>query len=153
MKTRTPYLLAVALLTAIAAACSENTQSLADYVTAICAAQFRSASPEEKPFLTENVGAMSKMMVDMGIRPTGDIDRDFVLMMVPHHQGAIDMAKSELRYGHNEVLRCMAEEIVVTQQQEIVAMRLAIGEPQPPPTASPAPVSSAMTGKATPGSE
>jgi uncharacterized protein (DUF305 family) len=131
MKTRTPYLLAVALLTAIAAACSENTQSLADYVTAICAAQFRSASPEEKPFLTENVGAMSKMMVDMGIRPTGDIDRDFVLMMVPHHQGAIDMAKSELRYGHNELLRRMAEEIVVTQQQEIVAMLLAIGEPQP----------------------
>lgn len=153
MKTRMPYLLAVALLTAIAAGCSESTQSLADYITAICAAQFRSASPEEKPFLTENVGAMSKMMVDMGIRPTGDIDRDFVLMMVPHHQGAIDMAESELRYGHNEVLRRMAQEIVVTQQQEMVAMRLAIGEPPPAASGAPAPGPSAMTGEATPRSQ
>ena len=53
-------------------------------------------------------------------------------MMVPHHQGAIDMALAVLRYGHNERLRRMAQEIIVTQQQEIAAMRLAIGEPLPP---------------------
>ena len=66
------------------------------------------------------------MMTDMVIRPSGDVDRDFVAMMVPHHQGAIDMARAELRYGRNEQLRRIAQEIIVTQQQEIAAMRLAL---------------------------
>ena len=91
----------------------------------------------EQPFLSENDAAMNKMMADMTIKPTGDIDRDFVAMMVPHHQGAIDMAKAELRYGRNEQLRRIAQEIIVTQQQEIPAMRLAVGEELPPSAASP----------------
>jgi uncharacterized protein (DUF305 family) len=135
------FLAAVTLLVA----CSEKSQSLADYITAICAAHFRDASRAEMPFLTENVTAMSKMMVDMGITPSGDVDRDFVAMMVPHHQGAIDMAQAELRYGRNEQLRRMAQEIIVTQQQEIAAMRLAVGEPLPPPAAAPDQVPAAQT--------
>jgi hypothetical protein len=93
--------------------------------------------PDEASFLTESDAAMSKMMADMAVKPTGDIDRDFVAMMVPHHQGAIDMAQSMLRYGHNEQLRRLAQEIVVTQQQEIAAMRLAVGDKLPPSVASP----------------
>ena len=124
----TTFLVAAALL----AACSGKSQSLADYIAAICVAHFRDSSRAEMPFLTDNVTAMSKMMVDMGIKPSSDVDRDFVAMMVPHHQGAIDMARAELRYGHNEQLRRMAQEIIVTQQQEITAMRLAVGEPLPP---------------------
>jgi hypothetical protein len=116
-------------LSACLAACSEKSQSLADYVASICATHFRAGSQEEAPFLAENISAMTKMMVDMGINPSGDIDRDFVSMMAPHHQGAIDMAEAELRYGHNELLRRMAQEIVVTQQQEIAAMRLALDQP------------------------
>ena len=73
----------------------------------------------------------------MTIKPTGDVDRDFVAMMVPHHQGAINMAQAVLRYGRNEQLRRLAQEIVVTQQQEITAMRLAVGEDLPPSMASP----------------
>jgi hypothetical protein len=92
---------------------------------------------EEQPFLSENDAAMNNMMAEMTIKPTGDVDRDFVAMMVPHHQGAVDMAKAELKYGHNEQLRRLAQEIVVTQQQEISAMRLALGEPLPPLVASP----------------
>jgi hypothetical protein len=91
----------------------------------------------EAPFLAENDAAMSKMMTDMAVKPTGDVDRDFVEMMVPHHQGAIDMAKAVLRYGKNEQLRRLAQEIIVTQQQEIAAMRLALGDPLPPSVASP----------------
>jgi hypothetical protein len=101
----------------------------------------------EQPFLSENDTAMNKMMADMTIKPTGDVDRDFVAMMVPHHQGAIDMAQAVLRYGRNEQLRRLAQEIVVTQQQEIAAMRLAVGEDLPPPMASPtqaAPMTSSM---------
>ena len=98
----------------------------------------RSDYSSEQPFLSENDAAMNKMMADMTVKPTGDVDRDFVAMMVPHHQGAIDMAKAVLRYGRNEQIRRMAQEIVVTQQQEIAAMRLSVGEQLPASAALPA---------------
>ncbi|MFM0340390.1 DUF305 domain-containing protein [Paraburkholderia fungorum] len=99
-------------------------------------------STDEAHFLSQNDEAMTMMMNHMSIRPTGNVDEDFVAMMVPHHQGAIDMAQAELRYGHNEQLRRLAQEIVVDQQQEIVAMRLALGQPLPP--SAPAPDQPAM---------
>jgi hypothetical protein len=92
---------------------------------------------DEQSFLSENDAAMNRMMADMKIKPTGDVDRDFVAMMVPHHQGAVDMAKAELKYGHNEQLRRLAQEIVVTQQQEITVMRHAVGDELPPGAAAP----------------
>jgi uncharacterized protein (DUF305 family) len=95
------------------------------------------AQPDEAPFLAENDAAMAKMMQDMAAKPTGNVDRDFVAMMAPHHQGAIDMAKVLLRYGRNEKLKRMAQEIIVTQQQEIAAMRLAVDDPLPPSAPAP----------------
>jgi hypothetical protein len=95
------------------------------------------ATPAEAPFMTENDAAMTKMMAAMEIKPSGDVDKDFVAMMAPHHQGAIDMAQAELRYGHNEQLRRLAQEIIVTQQQEIAAMKLALGQPLPPSLPAP----------------
>ena len=92
---------------------------------------------QEKPFLDGNDAAMAKMMSGMAVHPTGDVDKDFVDMMVPHHQGAIDMAALLLHYGKNQKLKYLAQEIIVTQQQEIAAMRLAIGEPLPPSVPSP----------------
>lgn len=92
---------------------------------------------DEARFLAENDKAMTRMMDDMSIKPNGNVDEDFVAMMLPHHQGAIDMAQAELRYGHNEQLRRIAQEIVVEQQQEIVAMRLALGQPLPPSAPAP----------------
>jgi uncharacterized protein (DUF305 family) len=74
---------------------------------------------------------MSTMMAGMSVKPSGDVDREFAAMMIPHHQGAIDMAKSELLHGRNERLRRIAQEIVIEQQQEIVAMRLAINQSLP----------------------
>jgi uncharacterized protein (DUF305 family) len=93
--------------------------------------------PEEQPFLTENDAAMKKMMANMMIKPSGDVDRDFVEMMLPHHQGAVDMAQSELKYGHNEQLRQLAREIVANQQQEIVVMRRVLDQLPAPVVASP----------------
>jgi hypothetical protein len=110
---------------------SNNPQSLADCISAICAKSF-GAPAAEAPYLVENVSAMTKMMINMGIRPSGGVDTDFVAMMVPHHRGAIEMAQTELRYGRNESLRRMAQEIIVTQLQEITAMRLSLGQPLPP---------------------
>ena len=116
---------------------SASPQSLADYISTICAKSFGSAPAAEAPYLAENVSAMTKMMIDMSIRPSGDVDTDFVAIMVPHHQGAIEMAQAELRYGRNETLQRMAQEIIVTQLQEITAMRLSLGQPLPPSVPSP----------------
>jgi hypothetical protein len=80
--------------------------------------------------------AMTRMMAAMQIKPSNDVDRDFVAMMVPHHQGAIAMAAAELSYGHNEPLRGLAQEIIATQEQEITAMQRALGEPPPPSVTS-----------------
>jgi hypothetical protein len=99
---------------------------------------FADDSPQgEAAFLAENDRAMSKMMAGMTVKPSGDIDRDFTAMMIPHHQGAIDMAQAELRYGKNEQLRRIAQEIIVDQLQEIAAMHLALGDPLPPSAAAP----------------
>lgn len=87
-----------------------------------------SQSPEAA-FLFENQTAMRNMMAGMSVEPSGDVDQDFAAMMIPHHQGAIDMAKAELRYGRNEQLRRIAQGIIVEQQQEIAAMRLAVKQP------------------------
>jgi len=95
------------------------------------------ASPDESAFLRENEATMNKMMDGMAAKPSGDIDRDFVAMMSPHHQGAIDMAIIELRYGKNEQLRRIAQEIIVDQTQEIAAMKLALGEPATDTTSAP----------------
>jgi uncharacterized protein (DUF305 family) len=95
-------------------------------------------SPEaERRFLAENAAAMTKMMNNMMIKPAGNIDRDFVALMVAHHQGAIDMAQAELRYGHEAQLRRIAQEIIVDQIQQISLMRLAVGESLPPSVSSP----------------
>ena len=88
-------------------------------------------SPEAAAFLAENDEAMARMMAAMHVAPTGDVDRDFVTMMIPHHQGAIDMARAVLRSSRNETVRRLAQEIIVTQQDEIRAMRLAIDDHLP----------------------
>jgi hypothetical protein len=130
---------------------SNSPQSLADYISAIWAKSFGSAPAAEAPYLAENVSAMTKMMIDMGIRPSGDVDTDFVAMMVPHHQGVIEMARAELRYGRNEPLRRMAQEIIVTQTQEITAMWLSLGQPLPPSVPSPDQIPPAPTNDSTSG--
>jgi len=73
--------------------------------------------------------AVARMHGAMDLPFTGDVDRDFARMMIPHHQGAIDMAVAELRFGKDERLRRLAQEIIVDQQQEIAFMHLALGDP------------------------
>jgi uncharacterized protein (DUF305 family) len=114
----------------------------------------RTNNSGEASFLSENDSSMNRMMASMAVKPTGDIDRDFVAMMVPHHQGAIDMARAELRYGHNELLRRLAREMVANQQQEITVMRLAVDDERPlaaasPPQPAPATSSSSMSHETT----
>jgi len=83
--------------------------------------------PTESDFLTLSDAAMERMMKGMALRKSGDVDRDFANLMIPHHQGAVDMAVAYLRYGKNEQLRRLAQEIVVEQKQEIAVMELVLG--------------------------
>ncbi len=67
--------------------------------------------------------ANDAMMHGMAPSLTGDADKDFVMMMIPHPQGAIDMANIELKYGRDETLRAMAKAIVEAQEKEIKEMK------------------------------
>ena len=80
-------------------------------------------------FASQMMEAMDRMdSAMMAAKPTNDPDRDFAAMMIPHHQGAIDMAKVELIYGRDPVLRRLAEGIIVEQQQEIELMQRSLHE-------------------------
>ena len=84
--------------------------------------QARSIAEE---FMDAMDASMSKMQAGMTSAPmNGDVDHDFATMMIPHHQGAIDMAEAELRYGKDPVMRRLAQEILVDQQSEIDAVRM-----------------------------
>ena len=88
--------------------------------TAPARAQMMHADSEFERPMAESMARMDK---GMSIIHSGDPDRDFAAMMIPHHQGAIDMAKAELQFGRNPVLRRLAQGIIVEQQQEIELMR------------------------------
>jgi uncharacterized protein (DUF305 family) len=83
-----------------------------------------------------NMEAMQKMQSDMP-KPSGEPDKDFAAMMIPHHQGAIDMALVQLKYGRNEKLRRLAQSIIVEQGQEIAYMRSLLDPPAEGHAASP----------------
>ena len=75
-------------------------------------------------FIHEMDRDMEKMMTDMH-HPgyTGNADVDFLAMMIPHHQGAVDMARLALIHGQDPLTRQLAEEIMTSQQAEIMAMK------------------------------
>lgn len=74
-------------------------------------------------FASDMAVAMDRMHHDMMVLASGDPDRDFAAMMIPHHQGAIDMAKVQLRYGRDAALRRLAQKIIIEQAQEIAVMQ------------------------------
>jgi uncharacterized protein (DUF305 family) len=91
-----------------------------------------------KPYVALVDDAMHIMSDGMSRAPmTGDPDHDFAAMMIPHHQGAVDMAKAELLYGSNPVLRRLAQEIIVTQGQEIQVMQLELNKSPAIPATKP----------------
>ena len=110
--TQISRLLAAALALALAPACA-----LADDMSGMDMGG--GGSPADKAFAR----SMETMMKDMGAKPTGHPDKDFVTMMIPHHQGAIDMAKVELQYGTDPALRSLATGIVKAQETEIAEMK------------------------------
>ena len=77
----------------------------------------------DAPATAANKTAMQRMMAAMDVPATGNADRDFVTGMLPHHQGAIDMARVELRYGHDPALQKLARDIIASQAKEEAFMK------------------------------
>ena len=87
------------------------------------------ALAQTNEFASASDGAMARMHNSMMVSYTGNPDRDFARIMISHHQGAIDMAMIELRYGSDERLRRLAQGIIVEQGQEIAVMQGILSAP------------------------
>lgn len=83
---------------------------------------FRASTEKPFPMLMDDAMATMHTGMDEAAK-TGDPDHDFVTMMIPHHQGAVDMAKVLLLYGKDPELRTLAPQIITDQQYEIQLMR------------------------------
>ena len=95
----------------------------------------RPAPGVTEPASTREFRAVNTQMHrDMNIRFSGNTDRDFATAMIPHHQGAIDMARVQLRHGTTAEMRKLAEDIIAAQEAEIAQLRAFLAR-----TASPAP--------------
>ncbi|MGD9923505.1 MAG: DUF305 domain-containing protein [Pseudorhodoplanes sp.] len=70
----------------------------------------------------------AKMHEGMDIAFTGNADIDFVRGMIPHHQGAVDMAKTVIAFGKDPQIRKLAEEIIKAQESEIALMQTWLGQ-------------------------
>jgi uncharacterized protein (DUF305 family) len=90
--------------------------------TALCA---QSYIAEPEPAWHELMSSMEKMQAAMAsAESSGSSDADFARLMLPHHQAAIDMAKTQLLYGKDPQMRRLAQEIIADQQSEMELMQL-----------------------------
>jgi hypothetical protein len=123
-----------ALLTVLAACHLPQMMAHADGTMSMIMPMPTSDGAAKPPFQVQMDRAMMTMDSGMALPYSGNADRDFARMMIPHHQGAVDMAQLEMHYGNDARLRRLAQEIIVTQRQEIAVMQLALQQMPASPT-------------------
>lgn len=93
------------------------------FTTAASADMPMQMDPAETKYMQDMDAKMKTMDTGMAAPMTGSVDRDFATMMIPHHQGAVDMAQGELSYGKDPAMRKLARQIIAAQKTEIALMQ------------------------------
>ena len=123
VRKRVISLATTTLVSTASLACARDPMS-SYHVPGAMSVQYLNERPDynaEAPFVAANDAAMNRMMADMVVKPTGDADSDFAAIMRSLNRGAVDMARAEIKYGHNEQLRQLAQQIIAARQQEMGA--------------------------------
>jgi uncharacterized protein (DUF305 family) len=107
----------IIVATALSSQCGYAQQSMNDMPMAQAGAARGGGASD----LMASMDTMNKAM--NAVPMTGDVDRDFVAMMIAHHQGAVDMCGVELKSGKDPILKKLCREIIASQTKEIALMR------------------------------
>ena len=91
----------------------------------------KAGTSSEHPVIQAYLKAMMDMHTGMAIDYTGNADVDFVRGMIPHHQGAVDMAKIVLQHGKDPEIRKLAEDVIKAQESESAFMRAWLAKHEP----------------------
>jgi uncharacterized protein (DUF305 family) len=113
---------ATALLLLSTYAQGQQAASAPDAMPAGMHMEMAQPDPDSMPSTQAYRAGSAAMMKGMDAPYTGNADQDFVAHMLPHHEGAVNMAKVELQFGTDPELRKLARAIVKAQDQEIAVM-------------------------------